>query len=73
MRVKSMQKTTFLQTCGSEIWLCLFMFRPILLKQLNSWTTIDTFSWLGDLWVGHHTAVPEVPDSITGFDKDFDF
>ena len=33
--------------CGLQIWLCLFMFWPIALKQLNSLTSIDTFSSLG--------------------------
>jgi len=43
--------------CGPQIRLCLFTFRPIASKQLNSLTTIDILSWLGgavetySLWV----------------------
>jgi len=33
-----------LKMSGPQIWLCLFMFRPIALKQLNGTTTIDTLS-----------------------------
>jgi len=47
------------------------MFRPIVLKQLNSWTTIDTFICLGGSEVTHQTAVREVPCSIPGSGKDF--
>ena len=35
-----------LKMCGPQIRLCLFTFRPIALKQLNSLTTINTLSWL---------------------------
>jgi len=28
--------------CGPQVQLCLFTFRPIAFKQLNSLTTIDT-------------------------------
>ena len=53
--------TTLLKICGPQIWLCLFMFRPIVLKQLNSLNSIDMFSSLGGLEVTHQIAVPEVP------------
>jgi len=33
-----------LKMSGPQIWLCLFMFRPIASKQLNGLTTIDTVS-----------------------------
>jgi len=49
--------------CGSQR-LCLFMGRPGTLKQLNSLTSIDTFSSLGDRAVMHQTVVREVPSSI---------
>jgi len=34
----------FLKMSGPQIWLCLFMFRPIASKELNGLTTIDTLS-----------------------------
>jgi len=44
-----------LKVCGPQVRLCLFTFRPIALKQLNSLPTILTLSWLGGaevmLWV----------------------
>jgi len=57
--------------CGPQIWLCLFMFRPIASKQLNSLTTINTFSWLGGAVVTHPLWVQEVPGSIPGSSKGF--
>jgi len=53
-------KTTLLKQFGPRIWLDLFMFRPIMLKQLNCSTTIDTFSWLG----GPKVTLWEVPGLI---------
>jgi len=52
--------------CGSQIWLCLFMFQPITLKQLNSLTLIDKFSCLGARAVTLQTSEREVPGSIPG-------
>jgi len=49
------------------------MFRCISLKELNSLTTIDTFSCLSGLEVTHQTAAREVPGSIPGSDKDIVF
>jgi len=66
------RKLNLLKKCGPQIRLCLFMFRPISLKQLNSWTTVDTFSWLGGPEVTYPTAVQEVPVSIPGYGKGFD-
>ena len=57
--------------CGPQIWLCLFTFRPIASKQLNSLTTIDTLSWLGGAVVTHPLWVQELPGSIPGSGKGF--
>ena len=38
------EKKHLLKMSGPQIWLCLFTFRPIALKQLNGLTTIDTIS-----------------------------
>jgi len=38
------EKMNMLKMRGPQIRLCLFTFRPIALKHLNSLTTIDTFS-----------------------------
>jgi len=59
--------------CGPQIWLCLFTFRPIASKQLNSLTTIDTISWLGGAEVTGPLCVLEVPGSIPGSGKGFMF
>jgi len=60
-----------LKMCGPQIRLCLFKFRPIASKQLNSFTTMDTLSWLGGA-VGNASAlVQEVPGSIPSADKGF--
>jgi len=50
--------------CGPQIRLCLFTFRPIALKQLNSLNTIHTLSWLGGAVVTHPLWVLEVLGSI---------
>jgi len=55
--------------CGPHIRLCLFTFRPIASKQLNSWTTIDSLSWLGGAVVTHSLLVQGVPRSIPGSGK----
>ena len=56
---------------GPQIWLCLFTFQPIASKQLNSLSTIDTFSWLGGAAVTHPLWVQELPGSIPGSGKGF--
>jgi len=56
---------------GPQIRLCLFTFRPIASKQLNSFLTIDNLSWLGGAVVTHPLWVQEVPGSILGPDKAF--
>jgi len=58
---------------GSQIWICLFTFRPIESKQLNGLTTIDTLSWLGGAVVTHPLWVQEVSGSIPGSGKVFYF
>ena len=39
--LKKYRKTTLLKKRGPQIWLCLFMFRSITLKQINSLTTTN--------------------------------
>ena len=56
---------------GPQIRVCLFTFRPIASKHLNSLTTIDTLSWLGGAVVTHPLWVQEVPGSIPGSGKGF--
>jgi len=56
---------------GPQIWLCLFTFRPIASTQLNSLTTLDSFSWLGGAVVTHPLWMQEVPGSIPGSGKGF--
>jgi len=60
-----------LKMCGPQIRLCLFTFRPIASKQLNSLTTIDILSWLGGAVVTHPLWVQDVPGSIPGSGKGF--
>ena len=55
--------------CGPHIWLCLFKFRPIASKQLNSLTTIDTHSSLSGAELTHPVWVRDVPGSILGSGK----
>jgi len=55
-----------LKMSGPQIWLCLFTFRPIASKELNSLTTIETLCWLGGAVVMHPLWVQEVPGSIPG-------
>ena len=55
-----------LKMSGLQIWLCLFMFWPIVSKELNGSTTIDILSWLGGAVVKHPLWVQEVPGSIPG-------
>jgi len=62
-----------LKMCGPQIRLCLFTFRPIASKSLNSLTTIDILSWLGGAEVTYPLLVREVPGSIPGSGKGFDF
>jgi len=65
MHVKYITKNTFVEEVR-PLNLPLFIIRPITLKQLNSLTSIDTFSCLGDREVTLQTAVREVPGSIPG-------
>jgi len=60
------KKKNLLIMCGPQIRLCLFTFRPIASKQLNSFTAIDTLSWLGGAVVTHPLWVREAPGSIPG-------
>ena len=46
-----------------------FTFQPISFKQLNSLTTIDTFSWLGGPEVTHVSGVRDVLGSVPGSSK----
>jgi len=72
MHVKILQKKmNLLKMCGPQIRLCLFTFRPIASKQLNSLTTLDTFSWLGGAVVTHSLWMQEVSGSISGSGKGF--
>ena len=71
MHVRVLQKKCIYWKCGPQIRLCLFTFRPIASKQLNSRTTIDTLSWLGGAVVTHPLSVQEVPGSIPGSGKGF--
>jgi len=57
--------------CGPKIRLCLFTFRSIASKQVNSLTTIVTLSWLGGAVVTHVLWVQEVRGSIPGSGKGF--
>jgi len=57
--------------CGPQIQLCLFTFRPIASKELNSLTKVDTFSRLGGQEKTHPTRVRDVSCSIPGSGKDF--
>ena len=59
--------------CGPQIRLCSFTFRTIVLKQLNSLTTINTLSWLAGAEVTHPLWVRELPGSIPGSGKGFYF
>ena len=65
------EKMNLLKMSGPQIWLCLFTFRPIALKQLNGLTAIATVSWLGGALVTHPLWVQEVPGSIPGSSKGF--
>jgi len=69
---KILQKKMYLlEMSGTQIWLCLFTFRPIASKQLNGLTTIDILSWLGGAVVTHPLWMQEVPGSIPGSSKGF--
>ena len=63
--------TTILLKRGPHIWLCLFMFRPVMLKQLNCFTSIHMFHCLGGPEIKHPTTVTELPGSIPGSGKAF--
>jgi len=65
------EKMHLLKMSGPQIWLCLFTFRPIVSKQLNGLTTINTISWLGGAVVTHPLWVQEVLGSIPISGKGF--
>jgi len=65
------EQMNLLKMCGTQIRLCLFTFRLIASKWLNSLTTIDTLTWLGGADVTHPLWVRESPVSITGSGKCF--
>jgi len=65
------EKMYLLKTSGPQIWLCLFMFRPLTSKKLNGLTTTDTLSWLGRAVVTHLLWVQEVQGSIPSSGKYF--
>ena len=67
------KKRIRLKYVAHKFGLCLFTFRPIASKQLNSLTTIDTLSWLGGAVVTYPLWVHEVPGSIPGSAKGFMF
>jgi len=71
MHVPIYIRKKMLKMCGPQIRLCLFTFRLIVSKWLNSLTTIDTLSLIGGAEVTHPLWVREVPGSIPGSDKDF--
>jgi len=60
-----------LKMSGPQILLCLFTFRSIASKQLNSLSTIDTFSWLGGSVITHLLWEQVVPGSIPGSGEGF--
>jgi len=60
-----------LKMSGLQIWLCLFTFRPIASKQLNSLITIDSLRWLCGEVVTHPLWVQEVPGWIPSSGKGF--
>ena len=51
---------------GPQTQLCLFTFRPIASKHLNSLLKINTLSWLGGAVVTYPLWVQEAPGSIPG-------
>jgi len=65
------EKINLLKMCDPQIRLCLFTFRPIAPKQLNSLTTIDNLSWLSGAVVTHPFWVQDVPGSIPSSGKGF--
>jgi len=54
---------------GLQIWLCMFMFRPMALIQFESLNSFLTSSCLGSPEVTHQTAKRDVPSSIFCFGK----
>ena len=67
MHVKKItEKISLLKISGPQIRLCLFTFRPIVSKHLNSLTTILTLSCLGGAEVTHLFWMREVSCSIPG-------
>jgi len=60
MHVKILQNKLTLFKKGLPAILTVFIFLSITLKQVESLTSIDTYSWLSSREVPHRTAVPEV-------------
>jgi len=71
MHVKYHSKNEFVENVCPQIRLCLFRFRLIASKQLNSLTTIATLIWLSSAEVTHPLWVWELPGSIPGTGKVF--
>jgi len=67
------KKMNLLKMCGPHFRFCLFTCWHIASKQLNSFTTIDTLSWLGGTLVTHPLWVHEVPVWIPAPEKVFMF
>jgi len=65
------EKIILLKMCGPQIRICLFKYRPIASKQLNSLTTINTLSRLGDAVIKHSLWVQEFMGSIPGSNDGF--
>ena len=69
--LKYYRKMKLLKMCGPHIRLCLFTFRSIASKHLNSLSTIDTFSWLGGAVVTHQRSRVQFPAPARVFMFDF--
>jgi len=57
---------TLFERGSPQMWLYLFMFRPITLQRLNNLDAIDTLICLGGREVTLQTSVRDVPGSIPG-------
>ena len=64
MHVKILQKNDFVEKV--QIWRCFIHVSTYYDEIVDSLTSIDKFSSLGDLMVTHRTALREVPSSISG-------
>jgi len=65
------EKMNLVKICALQIRLCVFTFRPIAPKQLNSLITIVTLSWLGGAEVTHPLWVREASSSFPGSGQGF--